>query len=165
MGNDEDTGRRQETVEIAPGPGTGRLRQASRQIKMRRCQKRPGVGAAEAVNLGRCFPGIERREGNFWEGSNYSTRPARFSHEGGSLLIAPWQWALKRCATIGHVMRIEQARIIETGIPRASPSPAAPGQVVAILAVRISRLPGCTKDALTKSCLPGRNGFYNQYER
>jgi len=56
-------------------------------------------------------------------------------------------------------MRVEPTRIIETGIPPASPPPAAPGEVIAILAVGISRFPSCAKDALARvGYRPGHRG-------
>jgi len=61
-------------------------------------------------------------------------------------------------AIVGYVARIAQACIIESGIPSASPSPAAPGNVIAILAVRIARFSGRAVDALSRSDDPCRGG-------
>src|SRR6516164_3293711 len=61
-------------------------------------------------------------------------------------------------------MRVEPARVIKTGIPRASAPPAAPGEIIAILAVRIARFPGCTKDALAVP-VPGQSGVSCQRKK
>ena len=61
-------------------------------------------------------------------------------------------------AIIGYVTRVAQARIVESGIPAASPSPAAPGDVIAILAVGITSFPGCAVDALGRHCDPRCGG-------
>jgi hypothetical protein len=47
-----------------------------------------------------------------------------------------------------YITRVTPAGIVEPAVPTASPPPAAPGDVVAILAVGISRFPGRTIDAL-----------------
>ena len=62
-----------------------------------------------------------------------------------------------------YIARVTPASIVERAVPTASPPPAAPGDVIAILAVGISRLPGRTKDALggvdrTGAYVPGHRG-------
>ena len=47
-----------------------------------------------------------------------------------------------------HIARVTRACIVERAVPTASPPPSAPGDVIAILAVGISGLPGRTKEAL-----------------
>ena len=47
-----------------------------------------------------------------------------------------------------YIARVTPASIVERTVPTASPPPAAPGDVIAILAVGISRFPGRTIDAL-----------------
>jgi hypothetical protein len=74
------------------------------------------------------------------------------------LLIAVSQWSLKRLASGRYVTRVVPASIIEATVPGASPSPAAPGEVIAILAVGISRFPSCAKDALAGVYGPGHRG-------
>jgi hypothetical protein len=66
--------------------------------------------------------------------------------------------------------RVTQASIIERAVPSAALSPFAPGDVIAILAVGISRFPGCTKDAQggidrTGDYVPGRRGFCQHRKR
>jgi hypothetical protein len=47
-----------------------------------------------------------------------------------------------------YIVGVTPASIVELAVPTASPPPAAPGEIIAILAVGISRFPGRTKDAL-----------------
>src|SRR6202521_5627029 len=53
-----------------------------------------------------------------------------------------------RPAARGFISRITQAGIVELAVPAAAPSPAAPGYVIAIPAVGISRFPCRAIDAL-----------------
>jgi hypothetical protein len=62
-----------------------------------------------------------------------------------------------------YIARVTPACIVERAVPTASPPPSAPGDVIAILAVGISGLPGRTKDALggvdwTGDYMPGHRG-------
>jgi hypothetical protein len=47
------------------------------------------------------------------------------------LLKAVSQWSLKRLASGRYIARVVPASIIEATVPGASPSPAAPGEVIA----------------------------------
>ena len=72
------------------------------------------------------------------------------------LLIAAGQWSGKGPASRRDITRIAPASIVEGTVPIASPSPAAPGNVIAILAVRISCFPGRAKDALSRALAGGQ---------
>src|ERR1700680_103030 len=83
-----------------------------------------------------------------------SSRPPA-GRAGGRQILRP--------ASEGFITRITQAGIVELAVPAAAPPPAAPGYVIAIPAVGISRLPRRAIDALgvvawTRDYLPGHCG-------
>ena len=55
-----------------------------------------------------------------------------------------------QAAVSGNKGRIDVAIIVKGGVPSAKPSPTAPGHVIAMLAVRISGLPGAAIDAVAR---------------
>ena len=84
-------------------------------------------------------------------------------------MIASWVRPKKylalciKAAFSRYEARIMPASIVERAVPTASLPPFGPGDVIAILAVGISRLPGRTKDALggvdwTGDYMPGHRG-------
>ena len=85
--------------------------------------------------------------------------PAPAGRAGGPLSLWP--------ASGGLITRITQAGIVELAVPAAAPPPAAPGYVVAIPAVGISRFPRRAIDALgvmawAGDYLPGHCGRCGQ---
>src|SRR5882724_2160849 len=83
---------------------------------------------------------------------------------------ARWRPPNLRPASGGLITRITHAGIVELAVPTAAPPPAAPGYVIAIPAVGISRFPCRAIDALgvvawTRDYLPGHCGRRCQCKR
>src|SRR5580692_8036955 len=82
---------------------------------------------------------------------------ARSSAETIASWVCPKQYLTLRikAAFSRNITRVKVAGIVERAVPTASLPPFRPFDVIAILAVGISRLPGRTKDALGGVPWPG----------
>ena len=86
-----------------------------------------------------------------------SSRSCRVRRRQSSACVA-------RGTSSRHILRIAPASIVEPAVPTASPPPFAEGTGITIPAVRISRLPGRTIDALTRGRLSGQCWICRQHE-